>query len=97
MFNNVPRNELEKLPYKFSYQFKCNNKEFLGHELECTDWELVASFLSWRRKYGREWEQKLREKYETEMALGKDTHFFVGTLNNHPGEWIIVGLFYPPK
>lgn len=97
MFNNVPRHQLEKLPYKFSYQFKCNNKYCTGHEIECTDWEIGVSFLSWRIKYGREWEQKFRDKYETEMALGKDTYFFVGTINNHPGEWLIVGLFYPPK
>jgi hypothetical protein len=25
-----------------------------------------------------------------------DTHFFVGTVHNHPKNWIIVGLFYPP-
>jgi hypothetical protein len=24
-----------------------------------------------------------------------DTHFFVGTLHQHPNRWIIVGLFYP--
>jgi hypothetical protein len=26
-----------------------------------------------------------------------DTHFFVGTLHQYPKNWIIVGLFYPPK
>jgi hypothetical protein len=26
-----------------------------------------------------------------------DTHFFVGKLKAHPGEWNIVGLFYPPR
>jgi hypothetical protein len=26
-----------------------------------------------------------------------DTHFFVGTVHQHPQNWIIVGLFYPPK
>src|SRR4030042_4004516 len=94
MFDNIPQHQLEKLPYKFSYQFKCNEKNCTGHEIECTDWEVGASFLSWRRKYGRQWEQKFRDKYETEMALGKDIHFFVGTINNHPGEWLIVGLFH---
>lgn len=27
----------------------------------------------------------------------KDTHFYVGTIHQHPKEWIIVGLFYPMK
>ena len=26
-----------------------------------------------------------------------DTHLYVGTINQHPKEWIVVGLFYPPK
>ena len=26
-----------------------------------------------------------------------DTHFYVGTVHQHPKSWIIVGLFYPPK
>ena len=29
--------------------------------------------------------------------LKLDTHFYVGTIHQHPGEWIVVGLFYPPK
>ena len=31
------------------------------------------------------------------MIQKNDTHFFVGTVHQHPGSWIIVGLFYPPK
>jgi hypothetical protein len=26
-----------------------------------------------------------------------DTHFFVGTVHQHPKNWIIVGLFYRPR
>ena len=33
----------------------------------------------------------------TEMIEKYDTHFFVGTVHQHPGSWTIVGLFYPPK
>lgn len=97
MFGNVPTTELQKLPYDFSYAFRCDDPNCRGHELMCTDWEIGASYLAWRRKYGSGWEAKFRNMYETEMILGKDTHFFVGTLRTNPGEWIIVGLFYPPK
>ena len=41
--------------------------------------------------------QKFRQKYETEMINRFDTHFFVGNMHQHPGTWIIVGLFYPPR
>jgi hypothetical protein len=31
------------------------------------------------------------------MTEKYDTHFIVGTVHKHPKNWIIVGLFYPPK
>jgi hypothetical protein len=31
------------------------------------------------------------------MIERNDTHFYVGFVHLHPAEWIIVGLFYPPK
>jgi hypothetical protein len=49
------------------------------------------------REYGDQWEHFFRNKYESEMIQRFDTHFFVGTLNQYPSSWIIVGLFYPPK
>jgi hypothetical protein len=97
LFSRMPIVQLEKLPYIFSYEFKCNETDCKGHTLSCTDWEMGASYRKWRDKYGNGWETKFRDKYEIEMALVKDTHFFVGTLRTHPSEWIIIGLFYPPK
>lgn len=97
LFGNAPRTQLEKLPYIFSYEFRCDESNCPTHTLSCTDWELGASYRSWRSKYGNKWETKFRDRYETDMILGKDTHFFVGTIHNHPDAWIIIGLFYPPK
>lgn len=97
MFGSLPKTELRKLPYTFSYDFMCDDTNCRGHELMCTDWEMGAAYWSWKRKYGTGWEIKFRERFETEMALVKDTYFFVGTLSTHPSEWIIVGLFYPPQ
>jgi hypothetical protein len=62
----------------------------------CTDWEMGQAYRAWRREYGDQWEAKFRERFETEMIEKKETHFFVGTIHQHPGSWIIVGLFYPP-
>lgn len=97
LFGNAPQAELEKLPYNFSYEFKCDHPDCPAHLLSCIDWEMGASYWSWKNKYGANWESKFRDKYETEMILEKDTHFFVGTIHNHPNRWIIIGLFYPPK
>lgn len=62
----------------------------------CTDWEVAQSYRAWKAKYGDDgWQEKFRSKYETWM-LGRDLHFYVGTVASHPNRWIIIGLFYPP-
>ena len=94
-FGVLPAQELEKIPYDFSYKFKCDEAGCTGHEMICTDWEMGQSYRQWVRTYGARWEEYFRKKYETEMILENDTHFYVGTMHGHPGSWIIIGLFYP--
>jgi hypothetical protein len=94
-FDVRPKEELEKIPYDFSYRFTCNTPTCPGHELMCTDWEIGESYRKWSKQYGSDWQRYFRDRYETEMILANDTHFFVGTLHEHPSTWIIIGLFYP--
>jgi hypothetical protein len=94
-FETQPTKELERIPYIFSYSFICDEPNCTGHELMCTDWEIMQSYRRWRQQYGTNWERYFRDKYETEMILVNDTHFYVGTLHEHPADWIIIGLFYP--
>lgn len=88
---------LEKIPYKFFYDFRCQDRSCGGHSLSCVDWELGQAYRKWRDRYGEQWEAALRNKFEREMVTRFDTHFFVGTVRAHPDSWIIVGLFYPPR
>ena len=97
MFGELPKEELQKIPYTFSYRFTCDDPTCRGHNMSCTDWEMGESYRKWSQAYGADWERVFRERYETDMILNKDTHFFVGTLSDHPKSWIIIGLFYPPK
>jgi hypothetical protein len=98
LFAKMPTKELEKVPFKFVYEFRCDHESCVGHALGCTDWEMGESWRRWRDQYGEDqWEAKFRETYEDKMIDKYDTHFFVGTVHRHPREWIIVGLFYPPK
>lgn len=92
-----PQVELEKIPHSFRYRFRCEDDECKGHELSCTDWEMGESWRKWKVEYGDGWEAKFRQRYEADMINKYDTHFFVGTVHQHPGSWIIVGLFYPPR
>ncbi|HYB89608.1 MAG TPA: hypothetical protein VEC38_01045 [Candidatus Binataceae bacterium] len=95
LFDAAPREELEKIPFKFSYEFSCADPGCGGHDLSCTDWEMSESYRKWRQEYGDGWEAPFRQKYEREMIQRFDTHFYVGTVHQHPDAWIIVGLFYP--
>ena len=97
LFEDAPAKELQKIPYTFLYEFRCDHPECNGHTLSCTDWEMSESWRKWKDQYGKDWEAAFRQRYEQEFLSDKDLHFFVGTVNAHPKEWIIVGLFYPPK
>jgi hypothetical protein len=97
LFQKSPQAELEKIPYIFTYIFRCDEGECNGHVLSCTDWEMGESWRRWSRSYGEDWEIKFRQRYEREMIEKHDTHFYVGTIYAHPNRWIIIGLFYPPK
>jgi hypothetical protein len=97
LFGSAPARELEKVPFTFKYQFFCDEPGCRGHELSCTDWEMNQAYRSWLATYGASWEEKFRQKFEHEMINRFDTHFFVGTVHQHPASWIIIGLFYPLK
>jgi hypothetical protein len=97
LFAATPSRLLEKIPYKFRYEFQCDHEECVGHSISCTDWEMCQAYRSWKREYRSGWEAKFREKFEHDMIHKNDTHFYVGTLHGHPATWIIVGLFYPRR
>jgi hypothetical protein len=96
LFHESPATKLEKVPYDFKYEFQCAHPSCRGHSMICTDWEMSQSYRRWRREYGAEWEKAFRNRYEREMIDKFDTHFYVGTIHQHPGALIVIGLFYPP-
>ena len=96
LFAEQPKNRLEKIPFKFQYRFFCDENDCPGHTLMCTDWEMAEAWRKWKDEYGDQWEEKFRQRFEQEMIEKFDTHFFVGTVHQYPGTWIIVGLYYPP-
>ena len=90
-------NELEQIPWKFSYEFECADERCRGHKLSILDWELGQSYRSWSKPSGADWEALIREKYEREFREERDLHLVVGTVSNHPHTFVIVGLIYPPR
>jgi len=91
---------LEKVPYKFSYKFHCEDPDCSGHTLQVLDWEVAQSFRNWMRDYKSEEVvlQKMQEKYFDEFSQ-KDLMFILGTIKSVDkfGVFSIIGLFYPPK
>lgn len=90
---------LEKIPYRFSYIFRCENPDCGGHKKMIEDWEVGELYRSMRDKYENESVacEKVKQKlYHQMCAEGVDTHFFVGTTLEY-GSWIILGTFWPKK
>ena len=93
------RKPLEKIPYKFSYKFSCDEDGCKGHRMMIEDWEVGQLYRSMRDKYRDEETacKLVREKFYGQMCADDiNTHFFVGTVLQH-GTWIILGVFWPKK
>jgi len=95
--SGIYKSPLDKIPWKFSYVFKCNDPNCSGHSIMCEDWELLESWRSWKNKYKTHqilW-QKFKEKYFDWMEK-RDLHFIIGTESRY-NKFLIIGLYYPPK
>lgn len=55
LFIEPPKQRLEKIPFRFIYQFNCDETGCPGHNLICTDWEMSQSYRQWRSGYGDRW------------------------------------------
>lgn len=90
---------LEKIPYRFSYQYKCMNENCKGHSMTITDWEIGMLYLRQYREHNNENKAiaGVRQTFLDKLCgSDKDTHFFVGTVHQH-ATWIVLGVFYPKK
>jgi len=94
--SKLPSRNWKRYHLSFTMTFHCPEPTCKGHTLMCTDWEMGESYRQWRSDYGDDWEEKFRQRYETEIIQKYDTHFYVGTVASHPNRWIVIGLFYPP-
>ena len=89
--------ELDHLPVTFSYRFTCDdNRCSTGHQLQILDWEIGQSYRSWSCSNPDEWEQLIRERYETQLPA-RDLHLIVGNLAKRHQTFVIIGLVRPPR
>ena len=88
---------LDKIPYRFSYHFKCTEQSCKGHKMMIEDWETGQLYRRMRDKFNNEEIacQKVKEKfYDTICGKDRDTYFYVGTTLRF-GTWIVIGTFWP--
>jgi hypothetical protein len=80
------KTQLEKIPFRFSYRYRCENANCNGHEQTIIDWEAAQAFRNFRRSYGeQEGLARMRDKWLVEMCgPTKNTHFFVGNQPSIP-------------
>ena len=98
-----PRVPVDKIPYKFKYQFEDDEGKTSTMTIE--DWEIGALYRNClANAEGDEGVAiaKVRHKYEEDFISNKDVTLFLGTtlehhLKRHTNPFTIVGVFYPPK
>ncbi len=91
---------IEQIPFTFYYKFRCHKcPDCPSHKLKIHDWELNESYRRWRRKYkGEELLEKIKQKWLNDICGSKkDVYFYVGNIWRHPKQFMVLGVFYPPK
>lgn len=98
-----PRVPIDKIPYKFKYQFEDDTGRSSTMTIE--DWEAGALYRNCLAdSEGDEATAvaKVRQKYEEEFLETKDITLFLGTTlehhrRRHSNPFTIIGVFYPPR
>ena len=89
---------VDPLSADIKYVFTCADNRCTGHTIMCEDWELGESWRKQKRKHGDGdvLHRKIREHFLDYMINERDLYFYMGLHYIHP-EWLIIGLYYPPK
>ena len=98
LFGDQPK-PLEKLPYKFSYVFRCSDTGDKPHNAMIEDWELGVLYRKEVERLGDEQAaiESVRKKFFDQMSSpSRDTRFFMGTVFPY-NTWVVIGVFWPPK
>lgn len=100
-FFDKKKEAIEKIPFDFYYSFKCNNCcDCPRYKLPIIDWELGQTYRSWRYKYKKQevlLEQIKHKWFDKLCGPDRDVYFYVGNMRYPPRQFMILGVFYPPK
>ena len=102
LFGPQPK-ELEKVPYKFYYKFKCKDPRCDGHKLSIHDWEIYMLYLNVKKNYQYAEDEvltKVKEKWLDQMwSKSRESYLMLGTVHSRYKKpiWVVLGVFWPPK
>ncbi len=92
---------IEQIPFNGYYIFKCQKSpQCTGHKLMIHDWEFMEAYRNWCHKYPEQTllQDKIRETWFDKLCgPAKDTYFYVGNIWQRPKQFMVLGVFYPPK
>lgn len=88
ILDQKPLRELTPPDYVFSYQFKCQGT---SHKMKIHDWEVAATYHAYRKKYGEDALEHMRNVYETTFTE-RNLHIVLGTMQKRPYQFIIIGI-----
>jgi hypothetical protein len=88
--------EIEHVPYRFKYRYRCAEPGCKRHEQSIIDWEIVRFYRRVRR--ASDWRERIRAKWLGELcAADRDTAFIVGNQHQHPRSFMVLGVWWPRK
>lgn len=90
------RPPFEVVPWRFRYKYRCLASDCGGHKQTIVDWEAVNLWRNLRQR--QNWQDLMRRKFVDELwASEKDTVLFVGNMEQRPWNFLVLGIFWPPR
>jgi hypothetical protein len=88
--------ELEQVPWSFKYRYLCADPHCPTHTQSIIDWEIAELYRHVRHR--DDWQDRLKARWIGELcAPNRDTAFFVGNQHQHPGSFLVLGVWWPPR
>lgn len=87
--------DIEVIPWRFSYAYRCLAPDCKGHKQTIVDWEAVAL---WRRiRHAADWRDRMRSRFVDDLwDADRDPALFVGNMEQRPWNFLVLGVFWPP-
>ena len=90
---------LEKIPYDFSYKYRCAASACKTHDQKIVDWDIGEMFRKLRAGHDEGTTlEMVRSKWGGELwSSSCDTYLYVGNQLAHQRGFLVLGVFWPKK